>query len=83
VPRYYFHIQTDTRTNDDEGIELAGPVEARRQAIKTCGQMMQDCPEGFWGSRPWSVTVTDAAGLVLWDIYIDGNSSAATLGLKT
>lgn len=75
---FYFHTQTDTRVTDDEGTELDGPVEARRQAINTCGQMMQDAPEGFWGSRPWTVTVTDAVGLVLWEISMDGQSTPAT-----
>jgi hypothetical protein len=38
---------------------------------------MRDCADTFWGSRPWSVTVTDAVGLVLWEIEMDGTSSAA------
>ena len=74
---FFFHTQTDTRFTDEEGTEIDGPVEARRQAIRTCGEMMRDAPEGFWGSRPWSVTVTDPAGLVLWDIHVDGSPSAA------
>ena len=31
----------------------------------------------FWRSRPWSVTVTDARGLILWEVSMDGVSSAA------
>lgn len=77
MPRFFFHTQTTSRTTDEEGIELSGDVEARRQAIRTCGQMMQDAPEGFWGTRPWSVTVTDAAGLIFWEIGVDGTASAA------
>lgn len=77
MPRYFFHSQTDTRTSDEEGVELDGPLEARREAIRTCGQLMQDSPEPFWGSRPWTVTVTDAAGLILWEITMDGVESAA------
>lgn len=72
MQRYFFHTQTDSRITDEEGTVLEGPIEARRQAISTCGQMMQDAPEGFWGSRPWTVTVTDSAGLVLWEISMDG-----------
>lgn len=82
MPRYFFHSQTDTRFTDAEGIDLANPIEARRAAIKTCGEMMREAPEGFWGSRPWNVTVTDDRGLILWEIYIDGTASAATLGLE-
>jgi hypothetical protein len=77
VPRFFFHTQTDTRFTDEEGIELPDAVAARGEAIRMCGEMMRDAPEGFWGSRPWTVTVTDATGLVLWDISIDGAASAA------
>jgi hypothetical protein len=77
MPLYFFHTQTDTRVTDDEGIELSGPKEARRQAITTVGTMMAHAPDGFWGSRPWVVTVTDAVGLVLWDIQVDGTASPA------
>jgi hypothetical protein len=77
MPRYFFHSQTETRATDEEGLELDGPLEARRQAIQTCGEMIRECPEGFWGTRPWSITVTDSSGLVLWEIYIDGVASAA------
>lgn len=77
MPRFYFHTDTETRSTDLEGIELSTPLEARREAIRTCGEMMRDCPESFWGSRPWSVTVTDAAGLILWEIGMDGIASAA------
>jgi hypothetical protein len=77
VARYYFHMQTDTRGTDTDGIEFANKLDARKQAIVTCGQMMQDDPDIFWGSRPWSVTVTDNAGLIIWEISMDGVSSPA------
>ncbi|WP_443027167.1 DUF6894 family protein [Sphingomonas sp. LB3N6] len=77
MPRFYFHTETDVRTTDTEGHECGSYSHARREAIKTCGQMMQDAPEVFWGSRPWSVSVTDATGLILWEIYLDGQTSAA------
>ncbi len=70
--RLFFHTQTDTRSSDDEGTELSGAVGAWEKAIWICGQMTQDCSDGLWGSRPCSVTVTDAAGLILWDIFVDG-----------
>jgi hypothetical protein len=77
MPRYFFHTQTVTRTTDDEGLEFESRLDARHEAIRTCGEMMRDAPDGFWGSRPWSVTVTDAAGLVLWEISVDGTAAAA------
>ena len=82
MPRFYFHTQTDTRTSDDQGTELASPFLARREAIRMCGQIMHDAPEAFWGSRPWTVVVTDSAGLILWEILMDGTSSAAGLAFE-
>ena len=77
MSRFYFHTQTDVRTTDHEGIELASAIEARREAIATCGEMMRDAPEKFWGSRPWTVTVTDASGLILWELTINGSPGAS------
>ncbi|MBJ6120848.1 DUF6894 family protein [Sphingomonas mollis] len=82
MPRFFFHTQTEVCHTDVEGVEYAGYVEARQAAIRTCGQMMKDAPEIFWGSRPWTVTVTDETGLILWDIYLDGQSSAAGRSLE-
>jgi hypothetical protein len=75
--RVFFHTQTDVRTTDTEGMEYPSYLEARKDAIRTCGQMMEDAPEIFWGSRPWSVTVTVERGTILWEISLDGQASAA------
>lgn len=77
MARYFFHMQTHSRSTDDTGMELATPKEARAQAIVTCGQMMKDDPAGFWGTRPWSITVTNADGLILWELSMDGFASPA------
>ena len=72
MPRYFFHMQTGTRHTDPIGIELPSHKEARAEAIRTVGEMLKDSPEGFWSQRPWSVTVTDASGLIFYEIMIDG-----------
>lgn len=82
MPRFYFHTQTDTRITDEDGFDLPGFEEARKQAIRTAGQLMQDEPEVFWASRPWNVSVTDHTGLILWEIHLDGQSSAAGKSLE-
>lgn len=74
--RYFFHTQTYRRETDHDGAEFATGAEARQEAIRTFGQMMHDAPEGFWGSRPWSVIVTDAEGMICWEISVDGYSAA-------
>ena len=74
---YFFHTQTGSRATDEIGLEFSSPREARAQAIIACGELAKDSPEGFWGSRPWSVIVTDAMGLILWELSMDGFASAA------
>lgn len=82
MARYFFHTQTGSRYTDDTGVEFASPLEARAQAIITCGQMLKDEPKDFWGSRPWSVTVTDAVGLILWELSMDGFAAPAGIALN-
>ena len=77
MPRYFFHTDTDNRFTDEEGVECLNAIAARQAAIATCGEMMQGCAETFWGSRPWTVTVTDATDLILWQITIDGTAAPA------
>ena len=82
MPHFYFHTETNVRTTDTEGMEFPGYEEAKHEAIRTAGQMMRDTPQEFWGSRPWSVSVTDADGLIMWEIYLDGQTSAAGRALE-
>ena len=72
---YFFHTQTRKRVTDNEGLELPDHAAARTEAIRTAGELIRDVPEGFWSTRPWSVTVTDAAGHVLYEIFLDGVSA--------
>lgn len=44
---FLFHTPADVRVTDAKGTEFPEYVEARREAIRTCGQMMQDGPEIF------------------------------------
>ncbi|WP_288935455.1 hypothetical protein [uncultured Sphingomonas sp.] len=77
MPRFFFHTETDVRHTDVEGVEFPSFDEARRDAIRTAGILLKDAPNGFWNSRPWTVTVTDEKGLILWTIELDGQSSPA------
>jgi hypothetical protein len=62
MPLYYFHIRDGTDIIDDEGSELAGPDQARQQAITTAGELLRDKGKGFWGGEEWTMKVVDEAG---------------------
>jgi hypothetical protein len=81
MARYFFHTLNETRTTDHEGYECATPAAARTMAIQTCGEMVQHDADGFWGSRPWSVTVTNAEGLIMWEVTMDGYSAPAAMNV--
>jgi hypothetical protein len=78
MPRFFYHTQTDKRLSDPSGTEYATLVDARRAAIKTCAELIHEAPEQFWGSRPWTVTVTDEAGLIMWEVIMHGVAGAAS-----
>jgi hypothetical protein len=77
LPKYYFHTSTDARLTDDEGFECATPADARRMAIRTCSELIHGSEDSFWGTRPWAVTVTDDAGVIMYEIAVDGFASGA------
>lgn len=62
---------------DDEGFECATPADARRMAIRTCSELIHGSEDTFWGSRPWAVTVTNGAGVILYEIAVNGFASGA------
>lgn len=72
MPRYFFHTSTDTRFTDDEGVDCATLADARRMAFRTCSELIHAAEDTFWGTRPWTVTVTDVKDIILYEIAIDG-----------
>jgi hypothetical protein len=62
MPRYFFHIIDGKEFLDDTGTELAGPDEARAEAIVVSGEMLRDLGGRFWGNGQWQVRVEDEAG---------------------
>jgi hypothetical protein len=80
MPRYFFHADSHTRFRDTEGVELSSLDDARVEAPKTVGDLIREEPRMFWGSRPWSLTVTDGEHLILFTLEIDGQTSPAVRG---
>lgn len=77
MPRYFFHTRTASKVADPDGVDLADHVAARHEAIRASGELMRDGAADFWGTRPWLVTVTDEAGLILYEIEMHGRASPA------
>jgi hypothetical protein len=62
VPRYFFNVQDSAEMIDRAGTELAGPEEARAQAVVAAGEMLKDYGAQFWNEAEWRMWVTDEAG---------------------
>ena len=78
MPLYYFHTDSHSRVQDNEGVELADIRAARANAAKSVAELLRGDADHFWGSRPWTMTVTDDQALILFTLEIDGQSSPAT-----
>jgi hypothetical protein len=62
MPRYFFHTFNGHPFPDMAGTELPGLGEARRQAVRTAGEIIRES-----GSESWHMEVTDGAGhAMLW-----------------
>jgi hypothetical protein len=61
--RFYFHVEDDRTTLDQEGTELPDIETARREAISTAGAMLQNGSGAvIWGGKPWRMWITDQPG---------------------
>jgi hypothetical protein len=45
MPRYFFHTSDGSSDEDDVGVILADPAEARREAIRYGGSLLHDDPD--------------------------------------
>jgi len=68
MSRYFFDTAGDEPVRDPSGIELAGPEEARRYAIKYAGHCIADEPEQVSDAEDFKVEVRDRDGLHLFTV---------------
>lgn len=59
MPRYFFHVADGRDLPDFEGTALAGPDEARAQALRMAGEILRDEGMRFWQGAEWRMQVTD------------------------
>ena len=73
--RFYFHTESDIRHSDTEGEELATVEAARVAAARIIAEMLKDGAGKFWGTKPWTLTVTDADGLIYFTVEVHGQNA--------
>jgi hypothetical protein len=57
--RFFFHMQDDSTTLDDEGTELPDVNAAKQEAIRACGEMIREIPAAIRRGNVWRLWVTD------------------------
>lgn len=77
MPRYFFRLAGSPTPDDQDGIVLSGPDEARSQAVIAAGEMLRDTDGRFWSSPEWRMHVTDEDGATVCEIRISGRGPEA------
>lgn len=68
MPRYHFHVSDARDGRDVDGIELTGENEARAMALRYSGEIIGDSTDSFWHLDRWSMRVTDASNVTLFEL---------------
>jgi hypothetical protein len=77
MPKYHFNVDDGQAPIPCAGAELKNLAEAKCEAVKMMGQLICDAGGAFWDRSEWRMTVTDEAGLSLFELYILGTDAPA------
>jgi hypothetical protein len=78
MPRFYFHTEDGGVQPDEDGVDVISMADARRQAVRMLGELLQEQPERFLEDGGLKLTVTDERGLVLF--VLDASATDAPAG---
>ena len=59
MPRYFFHLQDDILSLDEQGIEFPDVNTAREEAVRACGEIIREIPVTIRRGGEWRLWVTD------------------------
>ncbi|RYE96466.1 MAG: hypothetical protein EOO77_40910 [Oxalobacteraceae bacterium] len=68
MPRYHFHVSDARDGRDTDGTELDGDNEARAMTLRYSGEIIASSTETFWHHDRWSMRVTDASNVTLFEL---------------
>ena len=77
MPRYFFNVENRHSETDEEGVELAGPAEARGAAVVFAGEYLRDTPGLIGDGGRLVVEVRDQDGAVLLTVTTEAEDPAA------
>lgn len=77
--RFHFQVRTETHVMLTEVSDLRNSEDARLEAAKRAGKLLQDHAGQLWVDESLQMDVTNENGLLLFVIQVHALKSAATL----
>ena len=71
MPRYFFNVDYKDAMPDREGVDFTDDRAAWGQAVRACGEMMQELDGELEAGVEWRMDVTDADGRPLFAIHLN------------
>ena len=68
MPRYFFHILDGTAAVDHVGLVFPSEDEARSEALRGAGEMLNDQEMTLWLGDTWSMSVASEDARILFTI---------------
>jgi hypothetical protein len=78
MTRYHFQVRTDTHVMLTEAMDFRDADEARIDAARRVGVLLQEHAGKLWADENWQMDVTDERGLILFVIFVQASKSPAT-----
>jgi hypothetical protein len=72
MPQYFFTVNGNVHSTDDDGQELADDKAAWKEATLVAGEMFKDIDGRFQPGQEWNLEVTDAERRPLYRIGVKG-----------
>lgn len=79
MSRYFFHVEGGRLLRDGAGTDLSTLADARTEATRVLGEILQNRPETFWEGGLLKVIVEDDQGLTLFIVTVYADDSAAVM----
>jgi hypothetical protein len=77
MARFFFHLEHVRLIQDREGSEHADVAAAKLHAVKLMADALAQEPHRFWEADVYRMTVSEADGLVLFNIEMFANMAPA------
>ena len=61
MPRFYFHLRYDHESSDGEGVDLPDFSAAWAEAVRACGEMLEELEGSLDPDIPFEMTIADSA----------------------